>query len=439
MPIFDYHSHLSAEAIAQDDHFLNLTHLALAQDHHKWRLMLADGVDEELIRGNADDWDKFLAYARVLQGAIGHPQYHWTHLELQRIFGIREPLNENTARRIWDACNEKLKSPEYSAQGLLKLFGVHTIYTAEDPLDELKPHQRLRSNPSIKLRLRPTFCPDKVLMPGEPGFADYISRLSAITGITIKSLPDLMTALEQRMDYFHAQGCRTADHSMAWVPKVRLDEEQAEKAFRSALMGQPLRARQLHSYQALLYVSLGLQYAKRNWVQQYHIGSLNNNNQRMFALYSADAGFDSVADAPIAGELARLLDAQDRSMSLPKTVFYGISPAYHDVICSLIGSFQQSQVQSKMQMGPPWRFQNHRDGLSHYLRSLAGLSLLNRSIGMTADSRSFASFSRHEYFRRILCETIGVWVSSGEYPEDLAALKSMVRNIAYHNAAGYFS
>lgn len=439
MPIFDFHSHLSAAAIASNDSFENLSHLMLTGDHHKWRLLMTDGVDEELIRGNADDWDKFLAYARVLQGAIGHPLYHWTHLELQRIFDIHEPLSENTAKRVWDICNERLKSPEYSAQGLLSLFRVRTVYTAEDPLDELKAHQRLRSNPSVRIRLRPTFCPDRVLSPDESGFADYIGKLAGMAGLSIRSLPDLMAALERRMDFFHAQGCRTADHGLVLVPRMRLNEERAEKAFQAALQGQPLSAKQLHSYQALMYVSLGLQYAKRNWVQQYHIGSLGGNNQRMYALYGDDAGFDAASDAPLAQGLARLLDAQDRSMSLPKTVLYGINPGYHDVIASLMDSFQQPHVRSKMQLGPPWRFHNHAGGLRRYLRSLASHSLLSRSIGMTADSRCFASFSRHEYFRRVLCQLVAEWVSAGEYPEDVTYLKTMVRNIAYHNAVAYFA
>lgn len=438
MPIFDYHSHLSADAIAANQPFQNLTHLLLANDHYKWRMMLTDGVEEDLIRGNAPDWDKFLAYARVLQGAIGNPLYHWTHLELQRIFGIHEPLNEHTAKRIWDECNEKLGSPDYRPQALLERFGVRTIYTAEEPLSGLKAHQQLINQPAVKVRVRPTFSPDAAMQIDQPGFAAFIAKLGETTNKTIRSLSDLLEALESRVDFFHAVGCRTADHRMETVPRFRLDEEKADRALKSALSGQLVKAKQADTYRTVLLIKLGLLYARRNWVQQYHIGSLRNTNQRMYALYGPDVGFDSVSDAPIADNLSRLLDAQERVMSLPRTILYCINPAHSYVVGSMIGNFQQSDLQGKLQIGPPWRFYNQRDGIQSHLQLLSNLSLLNRSIGMTADSRSFASFSRHEYFRRILCERIGIWVSYGEFPNDIGALRTIVRDICYHNAARYF-
>lgn len=438
VPIFDFHSHLNADAIADNRPFENLTHLLLTHDHYKWRMMLTDGVEEDLIRGNAPDWEKFLAYARVLQGAIGNPLYHWTHLELQRIFNIHEPLNEQTARRIWDECNEKLASPEYRPQALLERFHVRTIFTSEDPLSNLKAQQTLINQPTFKVRVRPTFCPDAALQIDQPGFTAFMGKLGELTNKTIRGLSDLMEALEARIDFYHAVGCRCADHRMDTIPRFRLDEEKADRTLRSALAGQPVRTKQTDTFRTVMLVKLGLLYARRNWVQQYHIGSLPNTNQRMYALYGPDVGFDSVSDAPIAANLFQLLDAQERVMSLPKTILYCINPAHNYVVGSMIGNFQQSGVQGKLQIGPPWRFYHQRDGIQSHLRLLANLSLLNRNIGMTADSRSFASFSRHEYFRRILCECIGVWVSYGEYPDDMNALRAMVRDICYHNAVRYF-
>ena len=438
LPVFDYCSHLNADAIAQDSQFENLSQLLMAHDHDTRRLMLADGVEEDKIMGNAPDWEKFLAYTKVLHGAIGHPLYHWMHMELRRVFDVKESLDQSTARHIWDECNEKLKSPEFSTQGLLKKFNIHTVCTAEDPLSELKAHHRIRSNVALQFKVRPTFCPDKALQIGQAGFTQFVLKLGEICGQSINNLQDLLSALEKRIDYFHAAGCRSADHAMASPPKIGLDEEKADKAFRSALFGQPLKDKQIASFQSLLYVHLGQHYAKRNWVQQYHIGSMRNNKQRVPAIYSNDEGFDSVTDEPIARNLSLLLDAQDATASLPRTVLYCINPSENLVIASMISNLQQSGIPCKLQIGPPGRFQNQKECISSYLLGLANTSLLRHHIGMTSDSPSFARFSRHEYFRRILCETIGDWVESGEYPNDLPYLLEVVRNISFHNAIAFF-
>lgn len=439
LPLFDCCSHLSAESIALNSRYANLTQLMITTDPYKWRLLRTDGAEEDKISGNAPDWEKFLTYTKALQGAIGHPQYHWTHLELQRIFDISEPLSETTARRIWDECSEKLKSPEFSTQGLLHRFQVHTVYTAEDLLSELKAHQRLRSNTALQVKVRPTYCPDKALQLSQAGFGQFITKLGEISGQSINSLPDLLNALERRMDFFHAQGCRCAVHLMESVPRVDLDEEKADRAFRSALSGKPLKGKQIAGYKSLLYVKLGQLYARRNWVQQYHIGNMRDNNQRVFALYGGDDVFESASDKPFARNLSHLLDAQDMTMSLPKTVLYCTKPADIPVIGSMIGNYQQSGLPNKVQIGLPQGFHNQRDGIQSHLRSLAGASLLRHHIGATSDGHSFASFSMHEYFRRILCETIGTWVEQGEYPNDLPLLKNIVRDISFHNAVAYFS
>lgn len=437
MPIYEYYSRLATNLVAGDEEVQNLSHLLLSHDHHAWRAMQTAGVPEELIRGNGDDWEKFLAYAKVLQSAIGNPLFHLTHMTLNRLFGITETLNEGSARAIWDHCNERLKSPDMRAQSLLARYRVQSVCINEEPLSELTSYRRAQTS-QTRIKLYPIFFPGRFLSPTQSGFADSVARLGDLTGGSIRSVADLITALEKRMDYFHAHGCRAADHSLDSLPSFVPDEERAERAFRAALGGNPIKGKQLASYLSLMQLRLGLLYAKRGWVQHYHISALRDTNQRMYALYGGDTGFDALNDAPIAQNLSRLLDAQDRSMSLPKTVLYSANPSQNAALIALMGSHQQAGVSGKMQMGAPWRFQNHRGGIEMHLKSLASMSLLNHSIGMTAGGAAIGSFSRHEYFRRILCDTIGNWVEAGEFPADIPLLKAMVRAIAYQNAAGFF-
>lgn len=437
MPIYEYYSRMSARMIVDNVHIENLSQLLLFQDHHAWRAMLTAGVPEELIRGNGDDWEKFLAYAKVLPQAIGNPLYHLTHMTLRELFGMEETLNESTARAIWSQANERLKSPEYRVQGLLARWRVHSLCTNEEPLSDLKAYQMAQAA-GLKLRLKPIFCPDVLLRPGQAGFADYVRRLGDSCGIVIRSVADIMTALDKRMDYFHAYGCRAADHSMDTLPRFIPDEEKANKALRAALSGAPIKSKALSSYQSLLYLRLGLLYARRGWVQHYHLSALRNTNQRMYVLYGRDTGFDAINDEPVAQKLSQLLDAQDRSMSLPKTVLYSANPGQNAALMALLGSHQQSDLPGKMQMGAPWRFQNNRRGIEKQLKDLASMTLIRQHIGMTAGGASISNFSRHGYFRRILCDILGRLVEAGEFPADLQLLKSTVRAIAYHNAAEYF-
>ncbi len=439
LPLFDCRSNLSAEEIALNSRYENLTQMMLAQDPAKRRLLRTDGADEEKITGNATDWEKFLAYAIALQGAIGHPQYHLTHLELRRIFDITEPLSENTARRIWDEASEKLKSPEFSTQDLLRRFQVHTVYTADDLLSELKAHQRLCSNAALQVKVRPIFCPDKALQLSRAGFGQYISKLGEISGQGIGSLPDLLSALEKRVDFFHAQGCRSAVHHMASVPRVDLDEEKADKTLRSALAGQPLKGKQIVGFQSLLYVKLGQLYAKRNWVQQYQFNAVTDTDGGMSVRLGEDTGIRYASDEPFTRNLSDLLDAQDMTMSLPKTVIYCTKPADISLIGSIAGNYRQPGLPCKMQIGLPGDIHNQRDNVRVCLQGLAGASLLRHSFGFSSEGSSFAGFSRHEYFRRILCDTIAGWAEQGEYPNDLPLLKDIVRDISFHNAVAYFS
>lgn len=438
-PIYEYYSRMDAEAIVENRPYENLTQLLLSHDHHAWRAMQTAGVDEELIRGNGDDWEKFLAFVRVLQTAIGNPLYHLTHMALRQLLGMEELLSENNARSVWDAARERLKSPEHHPQGLLERSRVQVLCRNEAPHSKLRSYQQAAMHGGLKTRLQPIFCPDGLLRAGQSGFAEEVKQLSAAAGRSIRSIADLLIALELRMDAFHVTGCRAADHSLDLVPRFNPNPEAAERAFRSAMGGEPLKPRALHSYQSYLLVQLGLQYARRGWVQHYHVSALRNTNQRMAALFGQDTGFDALSDAAMASRLSSLLDAQDRTMSLPSTVLYSANPAQNAALIALMGSYQQSGVVGKMQLGAPWRFQNHLQGIQRQLRELSAMSLLSTHIGMTAGGAAISSLARHDYFRRSLCDLIGRWVEAGEFPPQMPLLKSLVRDLSYHNAARYFS
>lgn len=437
MPILDYHCHLSPQEIADNVRFRSITHLMLGGDHYKWRAMLSGGVDEALIRGDGDDYEKFLAYAKIIQSAIGNPLYHWTHLELQRVFGIDQPLNERTAREIYEYANELLTSDEYRAQGLIDRFNVYALCTTDDPVDDLSAHKRIASQGALKCRVLPAFRPDKAINVQKDGFRAYIEKLSQVSGIRIRTVDDVLSALESRVDYFHECGARISDHALDTVPFID-DREKAEKALCAALAGEEVKQKHADAYRTALLTALGAMYAKRGWVQQYHIAAMRNNNARMFKQYGPDVGFDSIIDEPIGYNLSRLMDAQDAAGLLPKTILYSLNPAANATIGTMLGNFQASGVNGKIQMGSAWWFLDQRDGMTEQMKCLANLGLLSRFVGMLTDSRSFISYPRHEYFRRILCQLIGTWVENGEYPNDIEYLKQMVRNISFNNAKEYF-
>ncbi len=438
MPILDYHCHLSPREIADNISFRNVGHLFLGGDHYKWRAMLSFGIPEKLIRGDGDDRDKFFAYAKMLPHAIGNPLYHWTHLELQRVFGIDTVLSEKTAPEIWEACNALLSKPEFRAQGLIDKFNVDTLCTTDDPVDDLRYHKQIAQEKLLKARVLPAFRPDKAVNVDRAGFYEYIGRLEAASGHSIKDTEDVIAALEKRLDFFHAAGCRVSDHALDTVPYADVDLKKADKAFKDGMAGKSVDKKEAAHYRTALLTALGGMYSKRGWVQQYHIAAMRNNNTRIFETYGPDVGFDSIIDEPIAHALSRLLDAQDKTGSLPKTILYSLNPAANAVIGTMLGNFQQSGVPGKMQMGSAWWFLDQRDGMVEQMKTLANLGLLNRFVGMLTDSRSFVSYPRHEYFRRILCDVIGTWVENGEYPNDLDFLKGMVRDISFRNAQRYF-
>lgn len=438
MPIYDYHCHLSPKEIAENIQFRNITHLMLGGDHYKWRAMLSFGIDEELIRGNAPDYDKFLAYARMMPYAIGNPLYHWTHLELQRVFGINQLLDEHSAPAIWEQANAMLATEEFRARRLIEKFDVRLVCTTDDPVDSLEYHRQLAEDESFSVKVLPAFRPDKAIHLERRGFAEYIVSLSAAAQMSIHGVDDVIAALEKRVEFFHQNGARVSDHALDCVPYAQLDPAKAEEAFKTAMKGEIPSQEAAEHYKTALLVALGGMYARRGWVQQYHMNAMRNNNTRIFAQYGPDVGFDSVSDAPVAHKLSRLLDAQEREGALPKTILYSLNPSDNYVIGTMLGNFQQGGVPGKIQMGSGWWFCDQRDGMIDQMKALANLGLLSRFVGMLTDSRSFISYPRHEYFRRILCNLLGEWVENGEYPCDMGRLKEIVRGISYENAVRYF-
>ncbi len=437
MPIFDYHCHLNPQEIYENVQFRNLGHLMLGGDHYKWRAMLTAGVPEENIRGNGSDWDKFYAFAGVLQYAIGNPLYHWTHLELRRVFGIEDVLNEASARTIYDSANAMLATEGFRCRRLIERMNVKLVCTTDDPCDDLRYHKLLAEDASFKVKVLPAFRPDKALNIDREGFAAYLARLAEVSGADTGTLEGVERALEARVDFFHQAGARISDHGMDKVPYAAPDRAVAQAALRKALAGETPTAAEAAAYKTVLYLALGRMYHARGWVMQYHMGAMRNNNRRMFQQYGADVGFDSIWDGEIAENLSRLLGDQDAAGQLPKTILYCLNPKDNYVLGTMIGNFQGG-VPGKVQFGSGWWFCDQRDGMQEQMKSLANLGLLGHFVGMLTDSRSFISYPRHEYFRRILCDLIGGWVENGEYPADLAALKKLVRGICYENAVRYF-
>lgn len=436
MPIIDYHCHLSPQEIAENKHFHDITDLMLGGDHYKWRMMLSYGVDESLIRGNGDPKEKFTAFADALSHAIGNPLYHWTHLELKRVFGVDTVLNASTASEIYDYTTALLQKEDFRAQRLIDRFNVDYLCTTDDPADDLKFHRAIAASGTMKAAVYPTFRPDKAIDIDKPTFPDYIRNLSDAAGMRICSAADTLEALRKRIDCFHDAGARISDHALNYVPFA--DPGKAEQAFEAAMNGMSLSRTETDAYRTFILAGLAESYAAHGWTQQYHIGAMRNNNTPMFNRYGADIGFDSINDCVNAENLSRLLDLQESKGCLPKTILYNLNPSLNHVIGSMLGNFQSSGIKGKMQMGSAWWFLDQKDGMEAQLHTLASLGVLGVFVGMLTDSRSFISYPRHEYFRRILCNVIGTWVENGEYPNDIEFLKKMVRDISYNNAKQYF-
>ena len=437
MSIFDYHNHLNQKAILEDSQMDNLTQVWLGGDNYKWRAMRAMGVPEELITGNGSDYDKFLAWARTIENSIGNPLYHWTHLELQRYFGITAPLSEATAKQIWDSANEQMRSKEFSVRNLILRQNVKYMCTTDDPADDLEAHKALK-NENFGCTVLPTFRPEKAMAIEKPGYADYIAKLSEVSGVDIKNVDDLMKALEKRMDYFISVGCVVTDHSLEGCFYQPATVEDVDRVMKKRLEGEELTAAECGMYKGYVMIALGKMYARKNIVMQLHIGALRNNSSRQLAAIGVDSGFDSMDDIKYASYLSTMLNEMDKENLLPKTVLYSLNPNDNEMLASMAGNFQGGGIRGKMQFGTAWWFNDHKPGMEAQLTVLSSIGLLSPFIGMLTDSRSFLSFPRHEYFRRILCNVVGNWVENGEYPNHPDFLKEMINNISYNNAYNYF-
>jgi glucuronate isomerase len=453
-PIFDYHCHLKPREIAEDRRFPDLAYVWLGEnhygDHYKWRIMRANGADENLITGDASSYDRFLAWAETVSAAIGNPLYHWTHLELQRYFDIYEPLNRESAPEIWKAANDKLKNdPEFSVYGIFKKFKVHAVGTTDDPADSLEWHESIKKAGKTATRVMPSFRPDRVLNIEKPDFARYIADLARTAGKQIAGISDLLEVLRDRVAFFDRLGCRASDHALEYLPfeTARGDtdgsiregawEKEAGETFAAALAGKIPAWRETGSWKTFILTRLAAEYHKRGWAMQIHLAASRNNNSRSFKNLGADTGYDAVHDHPVAANLSRFLDYLEASGKLPKTILYSLNIKDFYSMATIMGCFQGG-IPGKMQLGSSWWFLDHKDGMEAQMKLLANVGLLSRFVGMLTDSRSFLSYPRHEYFRRILCNILGDWAEEGEVPNDFKLLSGMVRDISFGNAQRYF-
>jgi glucuronate isomerase len=425
--------------IAQNRRFENITQIMLGGDHYKWRLIRLNGEDEKLVTGNeTGDRDKFLAFARVLPNAIGNPIYHWTHLELRRYFGIDMPLTEETACEIWEKCNKKLMDEDMSARGIIEKSRVDAIATTDDPLDSLEWHKMIAEDKSFSTRVVPTFRPDKAVNIDKPGFAEYIDSLGKTCAQPIKNLDDLFAAIKSRMDHFSRSGCFISDHGLEQVPFALKSESAAPVIFEKSLSGCAISDSEAERYKTALMLFFGREYAKRGWAMQLHCGAMRSINTPMYEKLGADAGYDAIGGYDCGKNIARLLDALEQTDALPKTVLYSLNPNDDAVLVTIAACFPGSGIKSKIQHGSAWWFNDTKQGMESQLANLAAKGLLGGFVGMLTDSRSFLSYTRHEYFRRILCNLLGGWMENGEYFSDMETLGEIVRNISYNNAVKYF-
>ncbi len=435
LPIIDYHCHLSPREIWEDRRFENITQVWLGGDHYKWRLLRAMGVEERFITGDAPDREKFQHWAETLALAVGNPLYHWSHLELKNYFGYEGALNGDTAREVWDLTAEKLKG--MSARQLIRDSNVEALCTTDDPADSLEWHEKLAAC-DFEVKVLPAFRPDRATGVEKEDYVNYLQQLSAAAGLEIKTYGNLKEALSHRLEFFHAHGCRVSDHGMDAVPFAPAPEEELEALFARRLSGETLTPREVKQLRTGLLLFLGREYARLGWVMQLHFGVIRNNSIRLFRALGPDAGLDSIGGQADLTELAAFLNALDETDQLPKTIVYSLNPNDNAPIDAILGCFQGGGVPGKLQHGSAWWFNDHEAGMREQLSGLAAQGMLAVFVGMLTDSRSFLSYARHEYFRRILCDLLGSWVESGRYPPDDAALRSVVEGVCVGNARRYF-
>ena len=437
MPIYDFHCHLNPKEIYENKKYKNITEVWLGGDHYKWRAMRSNGVDEKYITGDADDKEKFMKWAETIDECYGNPLFHWTHLELKRFFGIDLVLSKETAEEVWNLTNEKLATDKFTARELIKMSNVKTLCTTDDPIDSLEYHIALKEDKSFDVVVNPAFRPDKGIRIEKDEFIPWFNRLEEIYGEKIDSIDKYTSALESRIEFFHQVGCRISDHALDPVVFERGTKEEVNAILLKKLAGEELTEKEVKQFKTYVMIFLGKEYAKRKWVMQIHVGCIRNNSTRMFNKLGADTGYDAIDDELFLRALSKLLDTLDTTDELPKTIIYNLNPRDNEAIGTLIGCFQDGKTPGKIQFGSGWWFLDQKDGMTRQMTALANLGLLSRFVGMLTDSRSFLSYTRHEYFRRILCNLLGDWVERGELPNNIERLGKMVENICYNNVNNY--
>ncbi len=438
MPVIDYHCHINPREIAENISFDNITQVWLGGDHYKWRLMRANGIEEKYITGDASDRDKFQKWAETLPKAIGNPLYHWSHLELQRYFGYKGVLNPDTAEEVWNLCNQRLHEPSMTVQNIIKQSGVEIICTTDDPADSLEWHKLIREDKAFAVKVLPAFRPDKAMNIEKPEFSDYIAQLSQVSGIPVTDFASLCDALADRIRFFDSMGCKVSDHGLDYIMYQPADTDKIEAIFAKRMKGIIPDALEQQQFKTAFMLFAGRQYHKFGWAMQLHYGTKRNNNTLQFRKLGPDTGYDCISNYSSSAQMTDYLNALNQTDELPKTIVYSLNPNDNAVINTVIGCFQNSEAVGKLQHGSAWWFNDHKMGMTEQMTALANVGLLSNFIGMLTDSRSFISYTRHEYFRRILCDLIGKWVENGEYPNDIKYLGQMVRDISYYNTKNYF-
>ena len=437
-PILDYHCHINPQEIYEDRQFENITQVWLGGDHYKWRFMRSCGIDEHFITGDASDKEKFLKWAEVLGKAIGNPLFHWSHLELKKYFGYQGVLNKNTAEEVWELCNKRLADPDMSVRNIIRQSNVTLICTTDDPVDSLEWHKKLAEDASFEVQVLPAWRPDKAMNIEKTTYTDYLAQLSEASGMAVSTFADLKKALANRMDFFASMGCNVSDHALEYVMYAPASDEEIETIFTKRLKGEALTRTEELKFKTAFMLFVGAEYAKRGWVMQLHYGCKRDNNTPMFDRLGPDTGYDCINNYAPSSEMADFLNSLNRNGNLPKTIIYSLNPNDNQAIGTILGCFQDSTAVAKIQQGSAWWFNDHKTGMQDQMISLANLGNLSGFVGMLTDSRSFLSYTRHDYFRRILCNLIGGWVEDGEFPADYDTLEEIVKGICYYNAVKYF-
>ena len=438
VPILDYHCHINPQEIAEDRKFENITQVWLGGDHYKWRQMRSNGVDEYYITGDAPDREKFQKWAETLEKAIGNPLFHWSHLELQRYFGYTGILNSETAEEVWNLCNAKLQEDSMSVRNLIKQSGVTLICTTDDPADDLSWHKVIAADDTFDVKVLPAWRPDKAMNLEKPDYADYLAKLGEAAQMEIKTFADLKEALKKRLAFFESMGCCASDHALEYVMYVPASDEELEAIFAKRVNGEAITREEELKFKTAFMLFVGTEYARMGWAMQLHYGCKRDNNVTMYNKLGPDTGYDCINNYAPSSQTADFLNALISTNELPKTIIYSLNPNDDEAIGTILGCFQNSDAVGKIQQGSAWWFNDNKTGMIKEMTSLANLGLLGNFIGMLTDSRSFLSYSRHEYFRRILCDLIGTWVENGEYPKDMKNLEKIVKGISYNNAVRYF-